>query len=357
LGVIPAERLLVCVPNWIGDVAMATPALVAIRRNYPAARIMHLLRPYVAEVLAGSKLADENILWPPPRTGEAAFTSRWGLVRRLCSQRFDLAVLLTNSFKSAAIAWLAGARRRVGYTRDARHWLLTDRLPPKRSGRGFIPIPAMDYYNDLARYLGCRDVGDRLILATTPADEAAIDERLGSLDACQPLVVLNPGANYGPAKCWPAEKYARLSDKLVDRYGARVVASLVPNERDIAERLASSARRPIQIFVDPPLGIGPLKALVRRSRLLVTNDTGPRHFAAAFGVPVVTVFGSSDPAWTDTRFAGERIAKLELDCQPCMERVCPLRHHNCMGQLEPDLVLEKIDELLARPGMLSQVVA
>ena len=162
-----------------------------------------------------------------------------------------------------------------------------------------------------------------------------------------PLVVLNPGANYGSAKCWPPEYYAQLADALVERFGARVVASLGPKEREIADRLAAAARRPIDIFVDPPLGLGPLKALVRRCDLLITNDTGPRHFAAAFSVPVVTIFGSSDPAWTETRFAKERMVMLKLDCQPCMERTCPLKHHDCMRRLLPAMVLEKAEELLA----------
>src|SRR6185503_18077184 len=133
----------------------------------------------------------------------------------------------------------------------------------------------------------------------------------------------------------------------------RVVASLVPKEREIADRLAAAAKERIEIFVDPPLGIGPLKALIRRARLLITNDTGPRHFAAAFGVPVVTVFGSSDPAWTDTRYEHERIVKLNLDCQPCMKRVCPLKHHNCMQQLEPEQVLAAAEALLRGTRELS----
>lgn len=338
-------RILVFIPNWVGDVVMATAALRAIRRHFAEAYIVHLMRSYVADVLAGTELCDEQLYWP--EKGEAQSPSHWGLIRDLRSRRFDLAILLTNSFRSALIARLAGVRRRVGYARDGRGWLLTDRLRPARSGRRFVPIPALDYYNDVARHLGCEDVNDRLVLATSAADESAVDRRLGPMEPGQPLVVLNPGANYGSAKCWPAEKYAILADAMVSRYGAHVVASLGPKEREIADRLKAAARRPIEVYIDPPLGLGPLRALVRRCHLLVTNDTGPRHFAAAFGVPVVTIFGSSDPAWTETRFDKERIVMLDLDCQPCMERVCPLKHHDCMQKLEPGLVLEKVDEFLA----------
>ncbi len=339
-----SRRILVSVPNWVGDAVMATPALEAIRREFPSAHIVHLLRPYVADVLAGTGLADENLHWPIGRSPIKTFR----LVREIRSRRFDTAVLLTNSFRSAAVVALGGIARCVGYARDGRSWLLTDRLkPPKRNGR-FVPIPAIDYYNEVAARLGCTAVSRRMTLATVLEDEAALDRRLGRHDPARPLVVLNPGANYGSAKCWPAVKYAALADALVDRYNARVVASLGPKERAIADELAASARRPIEIFVDPPLGLGPLKALIRRCRLLITNDTGPRHFAPAFGVPVVTIFGSSDPAWTVTYFDQERNVSLDLDCQPCMERVCPLKHHNCMKMLEPDLVLKAADEFLGR---------
>ncbi|HVP12000.1 MAG TPA: lipopolysaccharide heptosyltransferase II [Phycisphaerae bacterium] len=345
------SRILVFVPNWVGDVVMATAAMRAIRQRFAKARTVHLMRPYVADVLAGAGLGDEMAFWPAG-AAQNSLLRLAGLVRQLRRERFDLAVLFTNSFRSAMVARLASVRRRVGYDRDGRGWLLTDRLTPPKDGRQYVPVPALDYYNDLARHVGCDDPGDRLTLATLPADEAAIDARLGESAESRalrgrPLVALNPGANYGSAKCWPAESYAAVSDALVERYGARVVASLGPKEREIADRLKAAARQPIDVFVDPPLGLGPLKALIRRCDLLITNDTGPRHFAAAFDVPVVTVFGSSDPAWTDTRFAKERIVSLDLECQPCMERTCPLGHHNCMRQLKPEAVLEKVAELLA----------
>lgn len=340
-------RILVTIPSWVGDVVMATPALAALRRRFPTARLVHLLRPYVQGVLEGLGFADEVIHWPSANPQPGQPIGSRGLVQRLRRERFDLAVLLTNSFRSALVTCLGGVRHRLGYRRDGRSLLLTNHLDPPRDGRRFVPVPALDYYNALARLAGCAEPGDRLVLATSPADEAAIDQRLSPTSRNRPLIALNPGANYGSAKCWPPEYYARLADTLTDRYHARVVASLGPKEREIADRLRAAAQRPLDVFIDPPLGLGPLKALVRRSRLLVTNDTGPRHFAAAFGVPVVTVFGSSDPAWTDTRFTLERNVMLNLDCQPCMERTCPLKHHHCMMQLTPAVVLEKVEGLLA----------
>lgn len=345
------RHILIFIPNWVGDVVMATAALAAIRRRFEKAHIVHVMRPYVADVLAGADLANEQRFWPQRGTNQSTLS----LVRDLRSRQADIAVLLTNSFRSAAVAWLAGARRRVGYARDGRSWLLTDRLEPKRADGDFVPVPALDYYNDLARHIGCEDVSDQLVLATTPDDEAAVDRRLQHRNGSGPLIVMNPGAHFGSAKCWPAEYYAHLADELVERYDARVVASLAPKESQIAQDITRSVRHPIDVIVDPPLGLGPLKALVRRADLLITNDTGPRHFAAAFDVPVVTIFGSSDPAWTDTRFARERIAMLDLECQPCMQRLCPLKHHDCMKKLSPAMVIEKVEELLGRRSPLPVV--
>lgn len=339
------SRILVSLPNWVGDVVMATAALRAIRRRFPDAHVAHLMRPYVADVLRGTCFSDEQVFWP----ASGGLRSLLKLAGDLRRRRFDLGVLLTNSFKSALVFRLAGVDRRAGYSRDGRGWLLTDRLhAPKQNGR-YVPIPALDYYNDLAVRIGCEPPGDRMELAATPEDETAIEKRLGADDMSRPLIALNPGANYGSAKCWPPEKYAALSDALVQQYGARVVASLGPKEKRIANELAAAAKEPIDIYVDPPLGLGPLKALVKRCDLLITNDTGPRHFAAAFDTPVVTIYGSSDPAWTITRFEKEREVMLDLDCQPCMERVCPLKHHDCMRKLEPELVLKAVEQLLAPP--------
>ncbi|HUN82169.1 MAG TPA: lipopolysaccharide heptosyltransferase II [Phycisphaerae bacterium] len=352
--VISPRRIVISIPNWVGDVVMATPALAAVRRGFPNTHITHLMRSYVADVLAGTKLADGTIFWPD-KGNAAAPRGIASLLRILRQGRFDLGILLTNSFRSAIVMKLGGVKRRVGYARDGRSWLLTDRLRPQREDGSYIPVPALDYYNEIARSLGCEGVGDQMMLATNQSDEDAVDRRLTQVRVGGPLVVLNPGANYGAAKCWPPEYYAQLADELGERFGARVVASLSPKESWIAERLKAALRRPIEIFIDPPLGLGPLKALIRRCQLLITNDTGPRHFAAAFGVPVVTIFGSSDPAWTDTRYPQERIVKLDLDCQPCMERTCPLKHHRCMKELMPAMVMEKIEEFLS-PGSRPRIM-
>jgi heptosyltransferase-2 len=351
-------RILVVLPNWVGDVVLATPALRAIRRRYPDAFITFLCRRYVADVVAPSEWMDECIFWsskPPSDARNPSWQQNlreaaglWRLGGVLRQRRFDLVIVFANSFRSALAAWLSRAPRRVGYARDGRGWLLTERIEPLRDGKGFVPISMLDYYARLVECAGCsRESVGRAhpTLFCGPEDEAALEARLGPFDE-RPLVALNPGGAYGTAKLWPAERFAAVGDALAREYGARIVATGTPAERAIGERIVAAAREPVETYFDPPLGLGPLKALVRRAALLVTNDTGPRHFAVAFGVPVVTLFGPTDPRWTESHFPLERKVSLDLACQPCQEKLCPLGHTDCMNRLEPDAVIAAARDLL-----------
>ncbi len=331
-------------PNWVGDVVLASPALAAVRERFRGAHVAFLCRRYVADVVRDSGWMDELIFWPDGGADSPA--GFWGLTGRLRAGAFDLAIVLPNSFRSALAVWLGRAGRRVGYSRDGRGFMLNDRLRPERNGRGFKPVSMLDYYNALAERVGCVRVGRRLTLAYGAADEAATEERLGPFDRGRPLVVLNPGGAYGTAKLWPAERFAAVGDELVRAYGARVIVSGTPKEAAIAEQMRRAAREPMEFCFEPPLGLGPLKSLMRRADLLVTNDTGPRHYAIAFDVPVVTIFGPTNPAWTETNFPRERKVMLALECQPCQEKLCPLGHNHCMVQLEAGRVLAAARELL-----------
>src|SRR5262245_43058332 len=159
-------NILIICPNWVGDAVMATPTFRALRRGFSKARIVGLLRPLITELLQDLQYFDEVVRWRP-RSEESARRAWPGISPRR-RQRFDLAVLLTNSCHSAVVAWLAGARRRVGYARDGRSWLLTDRLKPLRAGRHYLPSPMIDYYLSLAEHLGCPRQTTRMELRTVP---------------------------------------------------------------------------------------------------------------------------------------------------------------------------------------------
>lgn len=332
-------------PSWVGDTVLATPALAAIRRTWPNRRLILLLRPHLADLLAGSDLADDLITWKhPARSTLRDLLATAATLRRLAP---GTAVILPNSFHTALLCWLARIPRRIGYAREARGWLLTDRLAPPRENGRFAPVSTVDYYNQLVRYLGAAGTDRRLRLATLPADEAFIDRLLASrgLSAERPLVLINPGAAFGPSKLWPADRFAELADRLTAERHAACLIITGPADVHIARAVARYCRHPVHVLDDPLLTLGQLKALVRRCRLMITNDTGPRHIAIAFDRPVVTIFGSTDPRWTETHFPRERKVMLSLDCMPCQKPVCPLRHHRCLRDLPVEAVWQAACEL------------
>lgn len=344
---IKPARMLVVLPNWVGDVVLAAPALRALRKGFADTHMTFLLKPYVNDILAGGAWADELVFWPGGKSRRARQRSFLGLVGELRKRRFDAAVLLTNSFRSGLLSSLIKAPRRIGYDRDGRGMLLTDRLKPHRVKGAYVPVSMVRYYGAVADYLGCRPEYDRLDLFTEPDDETAIDQLFDKhgVNGDRPVIVINSGAAFGSAKCYPPERFAAVADRLIEDFDAQVVVPCGPKELEIAHTIRHEMRRKAVFLTDPILPLRHLKALVRRADLLVTNDTGPRHFGCAFGTPTVTIFGPTDPAWTETGYAGERKLITDVDCGPCMKRRCAT-DHRCMTRISPDDVVAACAELL-----------
>jgi heptosyltransferase-2 len=339
---------IVC-PNLVGDTVMATPTFRAIRAAFPGERIVAVVRPGVAPVLDGGPWFDDRILCDhraknPEHRPRAA-------IHRIRGERVETAVLLPNSFRSAWLAWRAGARRRIGYARGGRSLLLTDRLaPPRDHGGRFRPTPIVDYYLALARHLGGPVDSTRTELATTAEDEHAADRafaNLGIMPGAR-FVCLNNGGAFGPAKSWPQEHFATLARRLAAESSVDVLVLCGPAEREAARGIvlrADHAR--VVSLANQPLGLGLSKACVRRAALLVTTDSGPRHFAPAFDVPVLTLFGPTHIAWTRTHHPLSLHILHPVDCGPCQRPVCPEGHHRCMRDLDPDTVYRAATRLLA----------
>jgi heptosyltransferase-2 len=327
---------------------MATPALRALRRHFaPPDRLIGIMRPYLADVLAGTHWFDEQLYYDP--RSRAATLRGWRFVRRLRQARLSTAVLLTNSLRTGWLAFVSGAAERIGYVRYGRGLLLNRKLYPPRDGRKLRPTPAVDYYLDLAYALGCPAEDTALELATLAQDERAADEvweklRLPSGDR---VIVFNSSGAYGAAKLWPAEYFAELACRVVATLDRHVLVICGPNEREIAREIVyrASDRRVVGL-TDERLSIGLSKACVRRAGLMVTTDSGPRHFAAAFDVPVITLFGPTHVAWSETHYAGAVHLQREVPCGPCQQRVCPLVHHRCMRELSVDEVYAAVERLL-----------
>jgi heptosyltransferase-2 len=347
-------RLGVFLPNWIGDVVMATPAIRALRKLIgDNGELIGIMRPYVADVLDGTNWLDAQILY-----GKSASRFRMAdadVYRKLRAARLDAVVLLTNSLRTAWIAWRSGAPRRIGYVGDARSLLLTQRVAQPRSSSG-SNVPTIDGYLHLAKAVGCPPESPRLELATRPADERAADavwQQL-KLPPGNEVVILNSGGAYGISKRWPAEYFAELARRIIDRRGEKlsVLINCGPAERAVASQIAALVGDPRVVsladFENLPLGL--TKACMRRARMLVTTDSGPRFLAIAFAKPVVTLFGPTSPAATATGYELESCLSLALECQPCMQHACPLVHHRCMRDLTVDRVYAAVTRYLdARP--------
>ena len=342
----------VFLPNWIGDVAMATPALRALRAQYPPPhRIVGIMRPYVSDVLAGTAWLDEQLHYDP-RSKDKRLSSR-SLIRQLRERKLDSIVLFTNSLRTAALAWASGAPQRIGYVCYGRGLLLTHKLYYPRVGRKYLPTPAIDAYLQLAYVAGCGYTSPRMELATLPEDERAADEvwRRLKLPLGRNVAVLNSGGAFGAAKQWPAKSFAELAQHIVSRLGMAVLVNCGPAERKIAEEIVERAAHPRVVHLDDAkLPLGLTKACIRRSGLLVTTDSGPRFFGIAFGVPTVTLFGPTHAAWSRTHAEHEICLSVPVPCGPCMQRVCPLGHHRCMTDLSVESVQRAAERLLASSG-------
>jgi heptosyltransferase II len=375
-------------PNWLGDGVMATPFLRALRQLYPTAFISALHRPLVAAAVVGSPFVDEVLEYPVMGlAGKGKIDSR-RTVALLRDKKFDLAVLLPNSFRAALLTWKARIPHRLGYAREWRTPLLTDRLRPvfrtaqqhredkeKRAaickistqllldsvprsiGSAYQPAPTIDYYLELARCLGATECDRRMELGVTEAERSEAQAALtaaGITDA-RPLAAMVPGANFGSSKCWPPERFAAIADTLVDPagpYRANVILVAAPAEKPVIEAIfaACKNRDPGKIVWSGALAdgkglsVGALKEVVRRSRMMICNDTGPRHFAAAFNVPTVALFGPTDQRWAETYSQCEIALQVNVPCGPCQLKLCPI-DHRCMKLLTVDMVLQSVSQL------------
>lgn len=324
---------------------MATPALRALRDHFRDAHIIAVLKPYVASVLEGCPWIDE---WLSANDGSWS-NGTLATAARLRRRDIDLAVLFPNSFRSALTAWLGRCRRRVGYARYGRSRLLTDRLDPVRDASGRLtPSPTMDAYNSLAVACGSPPPSRRMELFTNQRDESAADlvwKNLG-LYGFDEVICLNSGGAFGAAKHWPVKHFVTLARRFADERGCGVLVLCGPSERAMAMQIVDAAACPgVVSLAEQALSIGLTKACIRRADLLITTDSGPRHFGVAFDRPVITLFGPTHIAWTETYHARSVHLQKQVPCGPCQLRACPL-DHRCMNELLPEEVFAKAEEIL-----------
>jgi heptosyltransferase-2 len=339
-------EILVRSPNWMGDLIMATPGFRALRAGFPEARITLAVPASLAPLLEGAPWFDE--VWPlvSRRKGPWAI---WREARALARGRsFDLAFSLPDSFESALLLRLAGARRVVGYARGWRRALLHDAIPlPNEAGRRLLLARERSVLG-LVTALGREALGTELELFVTEAQHEEAAQLLAShgIDAAAPLVLLAPGASFGPSKLWPAGAFARVGDALAAR-GAQVAVIGSAAERGLCAELVAAMSGTVADLAGS-VGLGGLKALVSRAKLLVGNDAGARHLAVAFGVPCVITMGPTGIEKTNLNLERVSVLSAAVACRPCYLRDCPI-DHRCMTRISPEDVVEECERALA-PG-------
>jgi len=336
------EKILVWLPSPLGDGILCTPALRALREHFPTAGITFYGKHIVREVLTPCRFNDDWI--------EQKRNNPFSIAARLRKKKFDQAVLFKNSFASALAVFLAGIEQRIGYARDGRGFLLTEKLrPPKLANRAFKPFPMIDYYLAIASWLGS-DIADRtLTLEFLPKDKEFLFQKMPEIKKENgPVVIMVPGGAFGPSKCWPSERFSATADRLVSAYNAKIVISVapLPAETKIAEEISNQSKSTVMNTAERSLNIGQLKALYSLADLVICNDTGPRHIAIAFDRKVITLFGPNDPAWTDTGHGKEIQIVGKAPCAPCAKPFCGQKEHTCMESITVEEVCTAAAKLL-----------
>lgn len=341
------ERVLVRLPNPIGDMVMCTPALRSLRAHWPAARIVAAGPGHCVPLLEGLASVDE--LLPLASRSRQGLGGMRATAAALRERRFDLAILFSNSFSSALIARMAGIPRRAGYVGGGRSGLLTQRMPA-RPEPGFhrLPEPMPEFYARLLDSLGVPRAGPRTELAVRPEDEARAGQWLArhGIEGGALLYGLHGGASFGPSKLWYPERWAAVADTLHARHGGRTLLFCGPGEEETVRAIAAASQSPVASAADDPIDLRLLKAMMKRLSLMVCTDAGPRHVAAAFDVPIVALMGPTDPRFSNTNLQHTVVVRTGVECSPCHLKICPI-DHRCMTRISPELVLAACERVLS----------
>lgn len=334
------RRIYVRLPAWVGDVVMSTPALRALRRAFEGAEIVVCGKRHHLELVEGLSSVD-RVIADPGR----GLRATWSLARELRAAEFDTAVVLGESERAAIAPALARIPVRVGYGHGAaRRFLLTRAEPRPRDADGeLLAFSMIERYLRIVRTLGVEAEDAGMEVPIPDAARASVDARLAHVDA--PVVTVIAGAAFGDTKLWPAERFAAVCDDLAHRRGLHAVMAPAPGESDIAAAVAEAAAEPVTVLDGPPLSLSELAALIERSALALSNDTGPRSMAVALGTPVVSMLGPTDEAHTRHHLDRQRVLTADVDCRPCHLKECPI-DHRCMTRIEPERALASALELL-----------
>ncbi len=331
-------KILIRATNWVGDAIMALPALRAVRKRFADAEISILALSYVGDIYRDQQICDQIIRYD--RGGiHAGIGGRERLAAELREQEFDVALLLQNAFDAAWVAWRAGIPKRIGYSRDARGFLLTEAVRVPKTGE--IPAHEKFYYLELLRRIGWADsLPDEAVISLNVPEQdrqRAAEFLLGAGSRPHALrIAVGAGASYGSAKCWPPDRFSEALNRLQTQGDAEVILFGTSAETKVSGAIATGLRR-APINLTGKTTIADLPALLSQCHLFLGNDSGAMHVAAAVGLPVVAIFGPTDPLGTAPVTPRSSIVRERPYCSPCFLRHCPT-DHRCMTKISPQAV-------------------
>lgn len=337
------KRLLIRSTNWIGDAVMTTPAVRAIRKNFPDAEISILAKPWVAPVFESSPYID-NILIYDDSGKHKGLSGKLRLARELKQYSFDAAILLQNAFEAALITFFAGIPCRIGYNTDARGFLLTHSVPCTPQIK---KMHQTGYYLGILQRIGLKadGLGLDLVVNNKSQQRAAEILKEHGISGTNRLVGINPSATFGPAKQWFPERYAALSDKIYEVFGADILVFGGPGDRELGRKISQMMQHPL-VDLCGKTRLEEAIALINMCNLFITNDSGLMHVAAALDISLIAIFGSTNPVTTGPKGPNSKIVRIPIDCSPCLKPKCPKGHLKCMNQIDVDMIFEVVRKIL-----------
>jgi len=324
------KKIMIRSPNWIGDAVMTTPAMAVVRAFFPTAEIVAVANPPVAELFSPHSACNRVIIYDK-KGAHRGLRGLLKLRRVLRREHFNLAILFQNAIEAAVISRLAKIPRRAGYATDGRRFLLSHPVPAGEKER---LLHHTDYYLRMLTALGVTGSKEPLQLSVTTTEAQKARETLGT----ERWVAINPGASYGAAKRWFPDRFAAVADQLVEKYQIRIVLTGGTGEQDIGRDIENfMTHTPLNLVGKTT--VREMMAILEQCCLLITNDSGPMHVAAALKTPLVAIFGPTDHTTTSPATAEARIVRKDTPCAPCLLRQCP-KDHQCMKAVTAGDVLQ-----------------
>lgn len=341
-----SKKILIVRLDRIGDVVLSTPVIKALRDAYPDGHIAMMVRSFAREIVEGNPYLSEVIIYDKDRSHKGVI-GNYKFIKELKKKKFDTAVVLHPTKRTHMVLMLAGIPERIGYDKKS-GFLLTRRIPHTKQ---FGMKHEIEYSLDLLKYIGIKPSSKELYMPINSVSERKIETMLkeNGVKGSDTIVVVNPGASC-VSKRWNIGKFAEVSNRIAEKYGARIVIISGPADKNIGDKLASLITAGC-INLSGKTGIGDIASLLRRTKLFISNDSGPVHIGCAVGVPVIAIFGRSDRGLSPRRWGPsgkhDRVLHKSAGCGICYAHNCRLAF-KCLDSITPGEVLEAAEDILGR---------